>query len=293
MDESPPKANESKKLWLGGDTYITKVNGKLVMARERPESAFDIGMDLLGEAFGGASRSKMKDGNRPSGNMPNMGAQLNDPPQGMGPPPGPQTSSPKNLQQCTGGIQPGIYQVGDRQLALLPKNSHGQPVFPPGFLSPPAGPPGQQGMFPPPVPPGQSGMFLPQSPYMNGAFGGGYDPGFPHSFPMMAPGYSVPHFAPSFFPNYAAGGAATNVLGKHVCGHCGRLRSKRYQAANPLKKGEVVVSGFCRRCQKDDTSSEGSEASEERKKKVIDKTSKKGKKEKVINISFVATNSLC
>ncbi|TAQ83376.1 hypothetical protein B7494_g8302 [Chlorociboria aeruginascens] len=41
-----------------GRPYLTKINGKLVMARDKKEKAVDIGRDLLGEAFGFANRVK-------------------------------------------------------------------------------------------------------------------------------------------------------------------------------------------------------------------------------------------
>src|SRR5277367_1347864 len=48
------------KIHLDSSTYVTKVNGRLVMVRERREKLPDICMNLLGEAFGKYSGRKMK-----------------------------------------------------------------------------------------------------------------------------------------------------------------------------------------------------------------------------------------
>ncbi|KAH7397991.1 hypothetical protein BKA64DRAFT_55418 [Cadophora sp. MPI-SDFR-AT-0126] len=70
-------------------------------------------------------------------------------------------------------------------------------------------------------------------------------------------------------------GTTTKVkiaITRHVCGDCGRLRSRKYHHDHPLKPGEVPEVAFCRKCQKDASStSEASEAEEAQKSK------KKGK----------------
>lgn len=50
------------------------------------------------------------------------------------------------------------------------------------------------------------------------------------------------------------GTKVTVTIEKHVCGNCGRLRSRKYHMENPLKPGEVVLPAFCRKCQKDTSS---------------------------------------
>lgn len=51
----------------------------------------------------------------------------------------------------------------------------------------------------------------------------------------------------------------TTVITQHTCANCGRLRSRKYQHENPIKPGETPVMAFCRKCQKDASSTEESE----------------------------------
>jgi hypothetical protein len=49
----------------------------------------------------------------------------------------------------------------------------------------------------------------------------------------------------------------------HICAQCGNPRSKKYQAAHPLGVGEAPPVAYCRKCQKEVTSSEDSSMSDE------------------------------
>jgi hypothetical protein len=51
---------------------------------------------------------------------------------------------------------------------------------------------------------------------------------------------------------------ATVSVGKHTCANCGRIRSKRYYAEHPIKPGEIPIQEFCRKCQKDASSTSNS-----------------------------------
>ncbi|KAH8820376.1 hypothetical protein F5884DRAFT_849639 [Xylogone sp. PMI_703] len=61
----------------------------------------------------------------------------------------------------------------------------------------------------------------------------------------------------------------TVTMTLHICANCQRLRSRKYQHQHPIKPGEIPAPAFCRRCQKDDSSTESSrsETREPRKKR--------------------------
>lgn len=47
---------------------------------------------------------------------------------------------------------------------------------------------------------------------------------------------------------------------KHICAHCGTLRSRKFHQENPITPGETPTPAYCRKCQKDASST--SEVSE-------------------------------
>lgn len=49
---------------------------------------------------------------------------------------------------------------------------------------------------------------------------------------------------------------------RHICGHCGGLRSKRYHLQHPIVPGEIPIPGFCRRCQRDASSTSSASSTE-------------------------------
>lgn len=67
---------------------------------------------------------------------------------------------------------------------------------------------------------------------------------------------------------------------RHVCGDCGRLRSRKYHHDHPLKPGEIPELAFCRKCQKDASSTSESSGKEVDKVKKKRKTKKKAKRSK-------------
>ena len=157
---------------------------------------------------------------------------------------------PPPVQSIMGpmGPQPGIYRFGNRQLALLPLNPQEGPAMPP------------QTGYPYPQPP----WMFPQPPSISG-----------FNFPPMStdPRQFIANSAP---PSEVA--SQTSVtMAKHVCAECGRLRSRKYQHENPLKPGETPTPAFCKKCQKDVTSTEESDASFINTEKQ-QKRSKKGRK---------------
>jgi hypothetical protein len=64
---------------------------------------------------------------------------------------------------------------------------------------------------------------------------------------------------------------------KHICAGCGRFRSMKYHHENPIRPGEVPPAAFCRKCQRESTSTENDSPA------IIKKIKKKrdGKRKKV------------
>ena len=129
----------------------------------------------------------------------------------------------------------------------------------------------------------------------------------PHSMPQATGQYSQPWIYPqgqpiSGFPSY--GSAANNpwqsfiaswtanastthnfTITKHICANCGRLRSRKYQAGNPIIAGEVPTPAFCRKCQKDSSSTE---AESDSSRTLKNHTKKSRKQSKVSIVSYVS-----
>lgn len=91
----------------------------------------------------------------------------------------------------------------------------------------------------------------------------------------------------------------TITIVKHVCANCGRLRSRKYHQEHPIKEGDVPEAAFCRKCQRNASStSESSDDEREelkRKKKEKKKKSEKHKtkdKNKVLPITKLSEQLL-
>lgn len=143
-------------------------------------------------------------------------------PPGTNPPPG--VNLPPGFYP-----QAGIYQQGGRTMALLPKS---QIMEMGGFPQQGFGP---QYMYPP-----QMGPHM-----MMGGFGGfnsRYEPARPTEVTTVVPGTNV-------------------TVARHICANCGTLRSRKFQAENPIEPGEVAPISYCRKCEKEikSTDSEDSE----------------------------------
>jgi hypothetical protein len=246
---------EQIKIRLDSSTYVTKVNGRLVMVRERREKLLDICMDLLGEAFGKYSRPKMRDDSKkPEGENVPVQNPRTTPFQNFPTPPvfNPNAnlvgSPPVQAIMGPMGPQPGIYRFGNRQLALLPLNPQGGSAMSP-----------------------QMGYPYPQPPWMfpqtsnKGSF----------NFPPM--GTDPRQFITNPAPLSEVASQTSVTVTKHVCAECGRLRSRKYQHENPLRPGESPTPSFCKKCQRDVTSTEESDTSV-RKTEKSHMRSKKGRK---------------
>jgi hypothetical protein len=90
-----------------------------------------------------------------------------------------------------------------------------------------------------------------------------------------------PQFAPPKFTSPAEGMTAQTPIAVqyHICVSCKKPRSRKYQREHPLKPGESPAVAFCRKCQKDATSTEQSDDTEaySRKKKHEDKKKRQNK----------------
>ena len=195
------------KVYLDSSTYITKVSGKTVMVRsrnqllsERQEKLSNLCADLLRGVLSGYKRQKMKNSQIPPDKSASARNPTDIPFQGLLPLP---IIGSASAPSAMGPVvpQPGIYRFGDRQMALLPLTSQGSPGNLPQMENP-----------------------YPQQPWV-----------FPLSSSTM--GFNFPPTgtdAEQFAKSQTAGEASLSVT-KHVCAECGRLRSRKYQHANPLK----------------------------------------------------------
>ena len=59
----------------------------------------------------------------------------------------------------------------------------------------------------------------------------------------------------------------TITIIKHICANCGKLRSSSYHNTHPIKPGDEPIPSFCRKCQKEASSTSESDSSDERTKR--------------------------
>jgi hypothetical protein len=239
-------------LRLTDGVYVEKINGKPCLVRHRKQrrrplnpdqehqehdtrSAFATGLDLLGEAFNGSFFKMDKEKSETTQDTQETeSTNYFTQPQGNEHVLHPQ--QPSFLPPGMGQPPAGIYQYGNKQLALLPKIPGG------------------------PVPMMQQGGFG----------------GFPQSFMYGSPPQMAPQMAPQMMPmmnNMGFGGfnsqydkpaaapapvevttvtpTTSITITRHICANCGALRSRKYQALHPLQPGEVPPISYCRKCEKE------------------------------------------
>ena len=93
---------------------------------------------------------------------------------------------------------------------------------------------------------------------------------------MQAHYSSMYPVAPRIAPNGKVEVTTTTItITKHICAGCGRIRSKKYHHDHPLKEGEKPEPDFCRKCQKDSSSTDSEGSDREKKKKKAKKTKHK------------------
>ena len=213
---------ELERVLPPGTPYLTKVNGKLVMAREKTESkAKKVAVDLLGEAFGVKTRVIHK-----------RAKSFDKPPAPL--------------------LIGGVPYVPQQQVAY--PTPYTMPLPQQAFSQPNLIPYAPQPSFILPNPSQQDLNQLQQ---------------------MQAHYNSIYPCAPRIAPNGKVEVTTTITITKHICAGCGRIRSKKYHHDHPLKEGEKPEPDFCRKCQKDSSSTDSEGGSRERKKKSAKKTKHK------------------
>ncbi|KAI9746102.1 MAG: hypothetical protein M1818_000783 [Claussenomyces sp. TS43310] len=229
MAGSPKTQPKPKILSLGDSTYITKVNGRLVMVREKKPSALEIGLDLLGEAFG---RKLIKDSPDSVSESVYRSPTMTAPSPFHYPCTAPISAPPQMDPPVEGDPPPGIYQCGNQQLALLPVGSVRNETMQQQFLP-------------------YSSSYPYSDPWMRSQWmtiqGYGQHPHFTAMYPAMQA---------SQMTSTTAAQPLTGTAIPPLCAGCGRVRSRKYQHEHPLKSGETHPPSFCRKCQKQDTSTE-------------------------------------
>jgi hypothetical protein len=195
-----------------GQPYLTKVNGKLVMAREKRPKTRTIALDLLGEAFGSKTRLIR--------------------------------TRTKSLDKPGPLLIGGVPYVPQQQIIHPPYTT---PLPQQAFSTQNLIPYAPQPAF---ILPNPSQQDINQLHQMQAHFGKMYG-----------------HGALNNNQNGKIEVTTTTItVTKHICAGCGRIRSKKYHHDHPLKEGEKPEPDFCRRCQKDTSSTDSDGESRERKK---------------------------
>ncbi|KAH7354726.1 hypothetical protein BKA65DRAFT_475207 [Rhexocercosporidium sp. MPI-PUGE-AT-0058] len=301
-EDSSSSSNEERVI-PPGTPYLTKVNGKLAWARKKTPKPINPVQDLLGEAFG--SRAVIVRRRSKSLERPVRKVIL-----GNGPMARPQQlsySAPIPQQAFTASMPPMAHY------------SHHPPQYPPQhppqYLLQPIPQPGPQPSQPP-------RLYIPQQPPIPA-------PLFVQRSPTEKEKEQLKlfdaHFNTTVKPRTTRVTSASSedsqekakdkqqekvnkkvaesgteesttkvkiAITRHVCGDCGRLRSRKYHHDHPLRPGEIPELAFCRKCQKDASStSESSDAEEEEKvqKKTKSKKKKKSKKTKASSKLLILT----
>ncbi|KAK0107507.1 hypothetical protein ONS96_003317 [Cadophora gregata f. sp. sojae] len=277
--DSSSSSSSEERIIPPGTPYLTKINGKLVWARKKTPKVVNPMKDLLGEAFGSRTvivRKRSRSLERPVtkvliGNVPVVQQH--------------QVSYSAPLPQ-----QP--FPTMSPPMAYYPK----QP--PPFIWQPTPQPVPQPAQLPhlyiPHQPPMPAPLFVQQSPtekekeqlkIFDAHFNNMVKPKTARvTSASSEESQDKSQSKPQEQPQTNAEESTTKVkiaITKHVCGDCGRLRSRKYHHDHPLKPGEVPEVAFCRKCQKDASStSESSEAEDTHKSKKKEKSKKKVKKNK-------------
>lgn len=249
-----------------GKPYLTKVNGKLVFARDKPKTKPRVALNLLGEVFGVTTKvvrtkSKSKQKSKRSRSVEHL------------------PTAPL--------VVGGVTYVPQAQQAPYSAPIPQQPF--PGIPAPVLQYPSQ---YSPQFPPCPYPHYSPQPPPQ--AF---ESPPPTHPTTLIENGLQkltkinfdikkkeekeILATTEQPTPLKVEGDKTTITIAKHICAHCGRLRSRRYHILNPIKLGESPVPAFCTKCQKDASSTSASDSEcEEIKKQKAKKVAKNRKVEK-------------
>ncbi|KAF4625865.1 hypothetical protein G7Y89_g12297 [Cudoniella acicularis] len=240
----PSGAVETKKVVIpAGRPYLTKVNGKLVMARDKKDKSANVALDLLGEAFGVPKvvRKKSKSISAPS-------------------PPLLIAGTPYIAQQQVPAI-PYSTPIPQRPFPVGPFVA---PQYPPMLPQIPYQPPNPPNPTPTPTRP--TPQDFERLKHIDAHFN-----------KYVIQDSEVKIKSPKkVYRTEETVTKTTITITKHICANCGRLRSKSYHKEHPIRDGETPAAAFCRKCQRDSSSTSSSSRHKKSKKK---SKSKKHKRE--------------
>lgn len=225
-----------------GRPYITKVNGRLVMARDkRPGRPAGSTIDLLGSAFGLNTRIIRRARSLeslPSPTAPLMIAGV------------PYAPPQQQLTYSTPLVQNGFQPQPPPN--MYPIQQHPQTTH---FMQP--------SQYQQPVPSIQPMQQEPKRYRVEAQAAPSKDDiedlkNIHAHFTAAASEDKKTHkrvdSAVLWDTNGSMASKTTVTVAKHICANCGRIRSRKYHHQNPIKPGESPTPAFCRKCQRDASS---------------------------------------
>jgi hypothetical protein len=250
--------SDKEKVIPANAPYLTKVNGKLALARQKTPKAADIAIDLLGEAFGGRAtvpRKRSKSLERPKTPLLIAGSPYVPQPQLTYSAPIPQQAFP----QLSPTIPMLQYQYPYPNPQLYSPNMLPMSQYPTQY--PPRCPqPEPQRYTVPPSKPTEKDFE--QLKHIDAHYNeintekpkrisaGSASGKTTQENPMIKINKTVPEDSAT---------KTTITITKHVCANCGRLRSRKYHHEHLIKVGDTPDPAFCRKCQKDVSSTNASD----------------------------------
>ncbi|CZT45727.1 uncharacterized protein RSE6_06062 [Rhynchosporium secalis] len=304
LDESSSSSDE-EHIIPPGTPYLTKINGKLVWARKKVPKTINPVQDLMGEAFGGNRavivRRRSRSLERPVTRVI-LGGNPAAQPQQI-------THSAPLLQQAFPNAMPPMAHCPHHHPPLWSPQFHPYFQFQPmpqpfqhPMQHPVQFPPQGLRLYIPQQPPAPPPLFVQQSPTEKEkeqlkAFDSHFNQTVrPYSTRLASASSEESQEKQKKKPQGKASEKVVEIAAeigavkvdiavtKHICGECGRLRSRKYHHEHPLKPGEVPEIAFCRKCQKYATSTSESSDTEfvgvKSRKEKKDKEGRKGQKEK-------------
>ena len=249
------ESREEKAVISAGRPYLTKVNGKLVMARQKRDRSSNAAIELLGEAFGVRTRTVHKRTKSIEG-----------------------PTSPPLMIAGTPYVAPQLF-------------TYSTPIPQQGF--PPLPPPAAPTQYPQPAimpyPPGNypSPIYEQPTKYT-------LAPHKPtavdfEQLKKIDADYKARTAPASTSKTIEDKDNTTNTIMKHVCANCGRIRSRKYHQDNPIKRSETPTPAFYRKCQRDASSTDCSDLNQ---KPPPSKSNKKNQPKVISRRSFVISKLL-
>ena len=281
-NEAPTYRSSHKTTIPPGQQYLAKVNGRLVLAREKSKRKPAISLNLLGEAFGvtvKVTHKRSKSVESPP-RSPIIVDGVTYVPQGERPPysapllqqPFPGASQPAQFAQLYPShiVAPKPTKQDFKQLkkieAHFKKMMEAEPRKITAAIPALAAAKAPAVVAEPTVVPAK-GSISPESPA----------PATIPAVPVGAPAAEPPAPVPKVYEV-----KTTVTIIKHICANCGNVRSSRYQYENPIKPGETQLPAYCRKCQRyassTSCSNDSEDEREERQAKKQKKYKKKGRK---------------